>query len=488
MNGPNDLLPTPTYCNPLPIPDYPRGRWAHRKDMDHWWIDPAKPDFREMADPSVLHHEGKWYLYPSCGMAWVSDDLVNWEHHRVDPYDCGYAPTVEQWCDKFLLTACGTGIWQADGPLGPFEEIGPVLLPNGGRLEGDENIPSWRDPMLFADDDDRLYAYWGLGAPGIFGAELDPAQPNRMLEPPKRLFEFDPAHEWERLGEHNEHSGLSWVEGAWMFKHGTIYYLTYSAPGTSCRTYAMGCYVSENPLGPFRYQQRNPILADRTGLVNGPGHGSIARGPGETLWAFYTCTACHVNVNERRIGMDPAGIDADGNLFVRGASETPQWAPGAKEHPELGNDAGLLPVNACVYTRASSYVPGHEPNYANDDTLRTCWQADAADPAPAIWCRLRGTFQLAAMRICWTEPGLDHEAGVLPGPFRYRLETSTDGEAWQTALDCNDNQTDFLIDYRTFPPVEADWVRLTITGHPQGIRVGLLQWTVFGSMKSGSQS
>lgn len=476
----------PIYCNPLPIPDYPRGSWSHRKEPDYLWIDPAKPDFREMADPSVLHYDGKWYLYPSCGMAWTSDDMVNWEHHRIEPYDCGYAPTVVKFRDQFLLTACGTGIWQANHPLGPFHEIGSVLLPDGTSLQGNDPFPSWRDPMLFADDDGKLYGYWGLGKPGIFGVELDPSQPNRMRTLPQRLFGFDPAHIWERFGEYNENKTISYVEGAWMVKINGIYYLTYSAPGTSCRTYAMGCYVGEKPLGPFRYQSRNPILAGRGGLVNGPGHGCIVRGPKNTLWAFYTCTVRNINVYERRIGMDPAGFDADGNLYVAGASETPQWAPGVLLNPELGNDAGLTIVNVCASARASSYLPGREPCYAVDNSLRTFWQADPADPHPAIWCQMFGSFRISAMRICWAEPGLNYDGGVMPGPFQYRLEYSSDGETWAIALDRTGNRQDLLVDIQAFAPVTASWARLVVTGHPRGICAGILQWTLFGVLADAS--
>ena len=51
------------------------------------------------------------------------------------------------------------------------------------------------------------------------------------------------------------------MEGAWMLKHNGKYYLTYSAAGTEHRTYAMGCYAAESPLGPFTPQKHNPIFA-----------------------------------------------------------------------------------------------------------------------------------------------------------------------------------------------------------------------------------
>ena len=188
------------YCNPIPLPDYPRGRACRgkRNPSGHLWMHPVARDFRETADPSVIYEDGKWYLYPSAGMAYVSEDFRTWKHVRIEPYDCGYAPTVVKHRGRFLLTACGAPILESQSPLGPFAEIGALAMPDGGKLR-----PGWADPMLFADDD-RLYAYWGLGPPGIFAAELDPERPDRLLTEPAKMFEFNPAHEWERFGEWNE--------------------------------------------------------------------------------------------------------------------------------------------------------------------------------------------------------------------------------------------------------------------------------------------
>ena len=77
-----------TYCNPIALPDYPIGRLCYKDDFER------REDFRESADPSVIYDNGVWYLYPSCGMVYWSDDFINWHHERMEPYDVGYAPTV----------------------------------------------------------------------------------------------------------------------------------------------------------------------------------------------------------------------------------------------------------------------------------------------------------------------------------------------------------------------------------------------------------
>ena len=410
----NEYRTAATYCNPLPLPDYPRGRASRNKRHGaSGFLQDPPADFRETADPSVIWHDGKWYLYPSCAMAYVSDDFVNWRRVRIEPEDCGYAPTVVEHNGRFLLTACGAPLMEADNPLGPFKKIGPLLKPDGAPVAG------FNDPMLFADDDGRLYAYWGLGGPGIFGAEMNPNRPDQLITEPRILFSFNPEHVWERYGPSNEDTSKSFVEGPWMVKAAGRYFLTYAAPGTEWRTYGMGAYVSDDgPLGNFRCQTRNPISSQTSGLVRGPGHGCIVRGPGGTLWAFYTCTVCYEHIFERRIGMDPAGIDAGGNLFVLPASDTPQYAPGVKKHPELGNWAGLYCVSLNRKCISGSFAPGRNPIYAADDSMLTWWQPDRNDPTPYIEIDFSGSFDVSAYRIVWKDVGLDYDAGVLPGPIK----------------------------------------------------------------------
>jgi hypothetical protein len=79
----NPQLPA-TFRNPLPIPNYPIGRAAREVkngelDAQAQWKLGYKEQFRELADVTVLWYEGKWYLYPSVDMAWVSVDTTEGE-------------------------------------------------------------------------------------------------------------------------------------------------------------------------------------------------------------------------------------------------------------------------------------------------------------------------------------------------------------------------------------------------------------------------
>ena len=470
-----------TYCNPLPIPAYPVGRLVKNARMGDktdgsslWFIDHVE-QYRELADPTAIWHDGKWILYPSVDMAWVSDDMgATWQHHPLNIRDVGYAPTVVRQGDRFLLMASESAIYASSSPLGPFTEQGRPKLPEG--------LPATIDPMLFVDDDGRLFFYWGCTETlGIYGIELDRTDPTRAIGPAKKLIPFSPdTHPWERVGEHNQQPNKGWVEGSWMIKRNGRYYLTYAAGGTEHRAYAMGAYVGTSPLGPFTPQAKNPILRTTEGLVTGTAHGSIIKGPGDRWWVFYTIAAGVAHGFERRVGMDPVEFDANGVLTVPRATSTPQWLPGRGPNGQGPSDTGWAHLNGGVQTLGSTSAPNLPGRLAIDNDLRTWWQPAEGDATPTLTSRLYGPASIRAVRVAWRDIGLDTNRGVVPGPYRYRVELETSANVWQTVLDRTASDEDLLIDYREITPTVGRRARLVITGWPKGITPGVAEFTVFG--------
>ncbi|HEY3376562.1 MAG TPA: family 43 glycosylhydrolase [Armatimonadota bacterium] len=483
-----------TYCNPLPLPNYQLGRACLSPTY-------SGPDYREMADPTVIRFKERWYLFPSAGMLWYSDDLLHWTYHPIEPFDAGYAPTVVQCGDVLYLTASWdcAAIWRATDPLGPWERLGTPGQDADGNptwLKNHLGQPvRWGDPMLFVDDDGALYCYCNLDRPTtspdhpwklepahgiIYGVRLGDDDPSAFAEAPLPLIAFDPSHTWERFGEFNQHVTFPVLEGPWLNKIDGRYYLQYSGCGTQFKNYALGSYVADAPLGPFRYQQRNPILIQRGGLVNGTAHHSIVEGTGGQLWCFYTTlVGIHAGV-ERRIGMDPAGLDANGELYVAGPTETPQYAPGVRPDPLHDNDLGLLPISVNCPVCASSQVHGCPPRFAVDNEIRTGWQAAGADTPQWLEIDLQGEFRIHAARTIFADEGLDHRAGVLPGPYRYRILATRDGESWEVLCDQSANMVDRNIAYDTWPATTARRVRLEVLAAPPGMAIAVLEFTVFG--------
>lgn len=478
-----ELFRTKTFCNPMPVPDLPRG-------VEGWMEYTGEPrkDYRSISDPSVLYWDNKWYLYPSYGIAWVSGDFAHWEHVPCTPYEGpGYSPTVIPWGDKFFMTAHSRPAYEADTPVGPFRLLGEFIMPDGKEFRP-------VDPALFRDDDGRMYMYWhesgthpvrGCWYSMTVGAELDREDPRRLLCEPKVLNEFDPEHEWERFGSHNQDRELGWIEGQWMLKHNGRYYLIYSGSGTEFITYAMGAYYSdEGPMGPFTYQKNNPITMHKWGFIRGAGHGCIEHGPGNTLWAFYTSFIGSTHVYERRIGMDYIAVNEDGELYCPHITDTPQFAPGVVADQEKDGDTGLLPLTLHFRARhkVTSHTEGRDGYYALDDTMNTWWQPAPDDGTRQLTVSIGAEYVIEASRLIWHDGGLDYEKGILPGPYRYLIEGTLDPEEkeWFPVLDMTENTEDMNIDYRTFPPVHASAVRLTVTGAPAGIRPGVVSFVVFG--------
>ena len=112
-----------TYCNPLSIADLPEGRWL---DAEQTRADVRSiTDYRSVSDPSVVYHDGKWILYPSYGIAYVSEDFVHWKHVDIGIPHLRYSPAVVQFRRKWYLNGhtCSE-LYVADDPLGPFTVCG----------------------------------------------------------------------------------------------------------------------------------------------------------------------------------------------------------------------------------------------------------------------------------------------------------------------------------------------------------------------------
>ena len=467
-------------CNPLNI----RYRYQFNADpRKHGQLQIC----REAADPSLICFKGRYYLFASMTLeVWVSEDLVTWEPHRLPEelplYD--YAPDVRVLGDRVVFCASSRehdcDRWVTEDILkGPYE-----------RIPG--NFPFW-DPNLFCDEDGRVYFYWGCSnATPIYGVELD-RETLLPLSEPTALIQGDPwSIGYERIGEDNStlpatpeeveagfqaylkasgHTEDSlppavvplirgmftrrpYIEGAWMDRHDGKYYLQYAAPGTQYNTYSDGVYIGSSPLGPFTLAENNPYSYKPGGFLPGAGHGSTLRDLQGNLW--HTATM-RISVNhdfERRIGLWPAGFDADGELFCNQRyGDWPLSVSGQEQDPWRDPDWMLLSAGktAC----ASSFVPGHEPEKAAEENVRTWWQAASAGGDQWLCLDLGRTYEVHAVQVNFADSTIRLPS---PGPIRpgsqaryieerdlitrWKLEASADGETWSTVEDKTGADTD----------------------------------------------
>ena len=443
---------------------------------------------REAADPSLIRFQGRYYIFASMTLGvWVSDDLVNWENHRLPEelplYD--YAPDVRvlgEWvyfCASNREHNCDR--WRTKDILnGPYEKI-----------EG--SFPYW-DPNLFVDDDRRVYFYWGCSnATPIYGVELDPKTMQPIGEKKELVFGDPYSIGYERIGEDNStlpaseevveakyrafvknspvpeemlppdvkplirgmFSDRPYIEGAWMDKHNGKYYLQYACPGAQYNTYSDGVYVGESPLGPFRLAANNPYSYKPGGFLPGAGHGSTMQDAQGALW--HTATM-RISVNhdfERRVGLWPAGFDGDGELYCN--QRYGDWPMAAQGDPWRDPAWMLLSVHKTA--SASSFLPGHEPGKAVEENVQTWWRAASNSPDEWLQVDLGRVFDVHAVQVNFADDMLDIPCPgeIRPGSqaryideddhvTRWKLEGSEDGEDWFVIEDKTKAKTDLSHD------------------------------------------
>ena len=438
---------------------------------------------REAADPSMILFHGRYYIFASMTLGvWVSDDLAHWENHRLPKelplYD--YAPDVrvmgdwvyfcasrrEENCDRYRTK---------DILNGPYEKI-----------EG--SFPFW-DPNLFIDDDGRVYFYWGCSnITPIWGVELDP-QTMQPISEKRVLVEGHPFEVgYERVGEDNsqlpaseaeidaayaafhKRQGISedqvpeqvkplirgmfsrkpYIEGAWMDKQNGRYYLQYACPGTQYNTYSDGVYVSSSPLGPFTLAGNNPYSYKPGGFLPGAGHGKKG--------AWWHTATMRISMNhdfERRVGIWPAGFDADGELFCN--QRYGDWPMTVEGDP--WRDPAWMLLSAGKKATASSFTEGHEPEKATEENVQTWWRASTTDRTEWLQIDLGRDFDVHAIQINFADDKIDIPCpGQIVGgsqaryieerdlATQWKLTGSADGKDWFVIEDKSHAQTDLSHD------------------------------------------
>jgi xylan 1,4-beta-xylosidase len=463
-----------TYCNPVNI--------SYRfmlKEADD------SPSRREAADPTMVRYKGEYYLFASkSGCYWRSSDLVNWIPIPMDVLPSeDYAPTVAVLDDTMIFKASS---WDADAAMYISTD------PRAGKWKKlDSYFPNW-DPCFFFDDDRRLYFYWGCSPTDpIRVQELDVEHEFKPIGPRVDLVRSNTRdHGWENVGEHNQildgpklpEINGPWIEGPWMTKHDGRYYLQYAAPGTEFASYADGVVVSANPLGPFDYPPYNPVCAKPKGFTAGAGHGSTFTDEFGNFWRIATSRISVKHMFERRLGIYPAGFDADGVMYTNTVlGDYPHLLPTGPRDHAASTLAGWMLLTNRTAARASSSQPGHGVEAAFDEDIRTYWAATTGGPAEWLETDMGRACSVRALQVNFAE----HEAGLfgrVPGVcHRYRALYSLDGKTWGVLVDRTAPHEDFTHEYFEFEkPLTARFIRLENTAVPGGA-LAVSGLRVFGS-------
>lgn len=507
-----------TYCNPLDL-GYRYSHMNEGKRLSH----------REGADPTLILFKGRYYAFVSMSAGfWHSEDLLNWQFHPAQDlliYD--YAPDVRQ-IGEFLYfcasrRAENCPILRTRDPLSePFEEVSAPF-------------PFW-DPDLFQNDDGRVYLYWGCtNTQPLWGVEMDPEtmQPigekvplivgretelgyerpgdngvvdkegsvvyqhlKRFFNPETGKIEFPEG--MQGLGGYNAEAmtamflsvGKPYIEGAFMTKYQGKYYLQYACPGTQYNTYADGVYVGDAPLGPFTLQSSNPFSAKPGGFITGAGHGSTIQDAHGNWWHASTMRISRNHDFERRVGLFPAGFDADGVLFCN-----QNFADYPHEVPQSSFDAAAQQPKWMLlsYRKPVSASSGAHPERAVNEDIRDWWSADTAEPGEWLCVDLGRCEDVRAIQVNFADEALspefpaeeygsdrgDRRLELAPQLSHYTIEASEDGQSWtvleQVARECSNG-------YYEYPNgIRARLIRVTGGALPYGQAMRICGLRVFGN-------
>lgn len=472
-----------TYCNPInidygytPIPNF--SEWGRH---------------RATADPVIVTYKGDYYLFSTNQWGyWVSPDMLNWKFNNrkfLRPWNEGYdelcAPAVGIIGDTMIVfgstyTSKFT-IWMSTNPKA--NEWKPLV--------DSFDIGGW-DPSFFTDDDGRLYMYNGSSNKfPMYGIEL-----NRKTFQPigtrKEMYLLEPwRFGWQRFGEHMDNTFLDpFIEGSHLTKHKGKYYLQYGAPGTEFSGYADGLLTGNSPLGYFEAQS-DPLSIKLGGFVRGAGHGATFQDKFDNYWHVSTTVLSVKNTFERRLGIWPAGFDADGNMFCNTTfGDYPHFIPAAG-HPgdkygingKSSYFTGWMLLNYNKPVQVSSTLGGYLPNNAVDELAKTYWSAVSANKGEYIQTDLGNISTVNAIQINYADQNVEtNRLGKWNDQFhQYKLYSSVDGKKWTILVDKSTNKTDVPHEYvELTAPVQARYIKLENIHMPTG-KFAISGFRVFGN-------
>jgi beta-xylosidase len=271
-----------------------------------------------IGDPSVIHYEGRYYLYPTGDNrsydVYISSDLVNWKtgpkvfesaEHGVWAPDVFYNPGDNKFYLYYTVNR-RVGVAVSDRPDGKFKNIGTLAR---GAI----------DAHMFLDDDGRYYLYYADYP--AFRIHVQPMEnPLRKSGNPIQI--ISPSEPWEQ-------NHVPITEAPCMIKHNGTYYLLYSGGGADTRHYAIGYATAKAPAGPFIKYPNNPVVKEGDGIF-GPGHVSVTKDRDGTLWMVYHQQKDETRGWNRIICIDRLRFDKKGILHVKPTRSTPQRAPVTK--------------------------------------------------------------------------------------------------------------------------------------------------------------
>lgn len=454
-------------------------------------------------EPVVLIFQDDYYLFVSHRKGyWYSDDFQNWTYVDAPDYPAGVVSVVEFNGELIGCSMNNRNVYKAVDPKkGIWEKT--------GELSSDR----YGDANLFADDDGRLYLYFGWSQIMPFQVvELDTRTFKEKTQPVPLFFSDIKNHGFEVrkpedviysiFGGRREYNPeeLPWIEGPWMTKHNGKYYLQYAAIGLEFISYSHGVYVSDSPTGPFVYSEHNPLTFKTSGFQVGAGHGSTFHDKKGNLWTICMIPARYGEGGRgSELAIYPAAVDAEGVMYSdTGYGDYPQYYPAERKAGGADNYTGWKLLSYKKRTEVSSTFGNHRPIFALDEDFLTCWAAETGDPGEYFMVDLGASASINAIQINWDHIGAEQPerpafgmGGGTPaapqyGPDTryqcYEVSVSKDGRNWTKVIDKPENNLELKHDYNEFEkPLEARYVKVTNIATYDKAKFSIKDLRIFGT-------
>jgi len=512
-----------TFCNPLNLPYNFQSPGTTR---------------REAADPLIVLYQDKYWLFASKQVGyWWSTDLLDW--HLIQPTGLPlqvYAPAVAVVDGKLYYTAGeDKGTFTTSNPMaGQWTLVSPYKR---GCADPDLFQDTDGRVYLFDGCSDKT---------ALRITELDRHTFTPLGDPTNAIVAHTHDHGWEVPGDYNEdNTHAPWIEGSWVTKLDGHYFWQYAGPGTQFKTYGDGVYVADNLKGPWTYEPYSPFSFKPSGFIAGAGHSATFADRKGDLWHIATGTISVRHMFERRLMLFPAGYYPDNHQLTVNTylGDYPQLAPGTASDHLNGNLAGWMLLsyhkpatasstlpNAAALNGTGTPDPGESANQATvdlptspgtpasgesanqatgatpsgagntnsatsanptgpgapsrafDENIRTWWSAATGNAGEWLQVDLGKTCRINAIQANFADQDAQQHGPLINDGYRYKIEASTDGKAWHTIVNKNDQDRDTPHDYTQLDkPAMARYVRI-VNGHsPAHSRFSLYDLRIFGS-------
>ena len=266
-------------------------------DLAHWEeltgaMEPLQQKHPHYWAPEVTYHEGRFYLYYSVG----NEELMEIRVAVSDRPDGGF-------------TDAGIRLTSEEFAIDPH-----VLIDSSGR---------W---FLFYATDFLTHTHIGTGT--VVDRMINPFELSRSPRPVTRA-----RYDWQVYDpERKEKGGVRWhtVEGPFVLERKGLYYQMFSGGNWQNDTYGVSFAVSETLDRDSEWDQFSdgtrtlPILRTIPGLITGPGHNSVVRGPNnrELYCVYHRWTE-----GGRVLAIDRMDFAGPGRIFVIGPTNSQQPLP-----------------------------------------------------------------------------------------------------------------------------------------------------------------